>query len=175
MRVLILGGNSPHHHDWVRSLGRFLADRGHDPVLQDYRHWQTGDADADLDHEIAVAGRLMRDKGQDAPTAIVAKSVGCMIAALGAARGVLAPERCLLLGMPLDGIAGQTPDLPAAMRTLPATTLVQHEHDPYGSAATVRAWLATVDAPRVRLVVTPGDTHAYTDLHRIERELVAVR
>ena len=27
MRVLILGGNSPHHHDWIRSLSQFLADR----------------------------------------------------------------------------------------------------------------------------------------------------
>ena len=43
MKILILGGNSPRHYDWIRELGGYLEATGHQVILYDYQHWSKGD------------------------------------------------------------------------------------------------------------------------------------
>lgn len=58
MNILILGGNSPRHYDWIRQLGAYFSAQGHEVRLHDYAHWQTGESVADIDMEL---GRLKRE------------------------------------------------------------------------------------------------------------------
>lgn len=168
MKVLILGGNSPHHRDWIRQLGAHLEGAGHEVLLHDYHHWTTGESLADVDYELEQLAARMEGQGD---YVVIAKSIGTVIAALGVGRGILTPSRCVLLGIPYDGIAGETPGFDDSLRQLPRTVVIQNEHDPFGTADVVAAHLETVQNTAVTLVRTPGDTHDYLDFPLIGQQL----
>lgn len=168
MKVVILGGNSPRHYDWIRQLGGYLEAVGHQVVLHDYQHWTTGEAVADIDDELQrLAGRLEGEENY----VIISKSIGTVITVLGVARGVLRPARCVLLGVPYGGIAGQTPGFDEGLKLLPRTVVIQNDHDPYGSADLVTSVLDTAQNPNISLIVNPGDTHDYLDFAQIAEQL----
>ena len=161
MKVLILGGNSPRHYDWNRQLAAALSKAGHEPIIHDYMHWQTGGPLAAIESEIASAAAAMKSEPS---YAIIAKSIGTVIAVLGVARGALHPKKCILLGVPHTGIAGDTADFLPSMATLPRTLFVQNEHDPYGSAEGLDALLERSCPPAYELAVVFGNTtHDYLD------------
>ncbi len=161
MKVLILGGNSPRHYDWNRQLAAVLGKAGFEPIIHDYVHWQTGAPLADMEAEIAsVSEQLKGERGY----AIIAKSIGTVIATLAVARGELHPKKCVLLGVPHTGIAGDTADFLPSLATLPRTLFVQNEHDPYGSAEGLDALLERSCPPAYELAVVFGNTtHDYLD------------
>ena len=169
MNILILGGNSPRHQQWVRDMAAALAPHYDEVRALDYRHWQTGETLADIDHEITAAGELVHDWDD---YVVVAKSVGTVIATLAHARGALHASRYLLLGIPYDGIAGQTPEFDSALQTLTSLAVVQNQFDPYGSADMVRQRLDALGLASLELVEVPAvTTHDYTDTAQM-RELL---
>lgn len=171
MNILILGGNSQRHYDWIRELGAYMEHHGHTVRLHDYRHWSTGEQAANIDGELE---RLSAEVADMNNYVVIAKSIGTVIAALGVARGILRPTRCVLLGIPLDGIAGRMPDFLPSLTTLPPTVIVQNEHDPYGVAGDVEAKVDAARMTNMRFVTVPdNDTHDYTDFARIEEYLAA--
>lgn len=165
MNVLILGGNSPRHYDWIRALGGYLENRGHAVTLHDYQHWTTGEPAADIDLELRLLAAEIADMDD---YVVIAKSIGTVIAALGVARGILRPTRCVLLGVPLDGIAGRTPEFLPSLAALPATVVMQNEHDPYGAASNVKAQVDAANMADMHFVTVFGDsTHDYGDFAQI--------
>lgn len=165
MKVLILGGNSPRHYDWNRQLGAALAKAGYEPIIYDYVHWQTGAPLADIEAELSNLRQLMKEEHS---YAIIAKSIGTVIATLATARGILRPSRCILLGVPHTGIAGDTADFLPSLATLPRTLFVQNEHDPYGSAEGLDALLERSCPPAYELAVVFGNTtHDYVDFEQM--------
>lgn len=168
MNVLILGGNSIRHKQWVRDAQAALAPYFDEVRFADYKHWETGDELADVPYEINAAHALVT--GWD-DYAVVGKSVGTIIAALGHAKGALKAKRYILLGIPYSGVAGTAPEFEPSLRTLPSTVVLQNTNDPYGSAGDVRARLDKLALPSLRLIETPGDTHDYLDFELIKNLL----
>jgi hypothetical protein len=168
MKILILGGNSKRHYEWIRKLGAHLVAAGHEVILHDYRHWATGDEWADADYELARLAELM-DGERD--YIIVAKSIGTVITVLGVKQGILHPMRCVLLGIPYNGVVDQVPEFDEDLKLLPSTVVLQHEYDPYGSAEDIAKHLELADNPAINLAAMPGNTHDYTDFALIERLL----
>ena len=168
MKILILGGNSPQHYDWIRELGGYLEATGHQVILYDYQHWKTGASAADIDQELDQLEVLMANQDD---YAVISKSIGTVIAAQGVATGVLRPSRCVLLGIPYDGIVARVSDFDDNLRQFPRTTVIQNEHDPFGNADIVAARLEAVQNPAITLVKTPGDTHDYLDFSLIAQQL----
>src|SRR5258706_12101649 len=97
MNALILGGESPRHYDWVRTVAEHLKPAFDKVVYLDYRHWSAGGG-SDIEYETAEVAKLTDDLGE---YVIVAKSIGTVIATLGIASGTLKPARCVFLGLPL--------------------------------------------------------------------------
>ncbi|MGB4762038.1 MAG: hypothetical protein WBP12_01615 [Candidatus Saccharimonas sp.] len=169
MTILLLGGNSLRHKQWIRDFGAALATHGHEVIMQDYRHWETSDGMADIDHEIAQATEAMQGKDE---YAIIAKSIGTIIGAVAVARGLLHPSKVLMLGVPYKGIAGNTPEFAPALTTLPPTVFVQNEHDPYGDSTGLDTLLTNTHPHDYSVVVVPGNnTHDYTDFTQLEQYL----
>lgn len=168
MKILILGGNSARHYDWIRTLGAFLEEHGHQVIVHDYQHWTTGAEIADIDEELSRLADFMADQDD---YVVISKSIGTVITALGVARGILHPSRCVLMGIPYQGVAGRTPDFEQSLTQLPETVVIQNEHDPLGSAELVASRLAVVKNDTITLVATPGDTHDYLDFTLITRQL----
>lgn len=169
MNVLILGGNSPRHHEWIRQLGAGLTDKGHAVTLHDYAHWTTGEEVANIDHEIEQL-RITLDRLDN--YTVIAKSIGTVIATLAAARGILRPSKCVFLGIPLDGVAGKTPEFAPSLTRLPETVVIQNEHDPYGNAHSIQHLLNAASLQQFSLITVPNNTtHDYTDIALIEEQL----
>ena len=161
MKIVLLGGNSPRHYDWIRDLGRALEAAGHTVLLHDYEHWQTGAPLADISREVERVHALLAN---ETGYMIIAKSIGTVIATVATAKGLLRPTRCLLLGVPFTGIAGETPEFLPGLATLPRTIFIQNEFDPYGSAEGLDTLLARSHPSVFDLVVVENNTtHDYTD------------
>lgn len=168
MNLLVLGGNSQRHHTWIREIGASLEAEGHKVTLHDYTHWSTGDEAANVDLEVKAIEQLMSDRTD---YAVVAKSIGTVIAAVAIERGALRPSQCVLLGVPLNSLGKHLPDVHHEFSALPQTTFIQNEHDPLGSAQDVRAYVEQSPPSRMQFVTTPGDTHDYRDFALIARAL----
>ena len=167
MNMLLLGGNNPRHHQWLRELGAVLESAGHKVFLHDYAHWNTGAPLADIDTEVA---RVQQTIGTEKDYVIIAKSIGTVIATIAINHGMLRPQKCLLLGTPITGIAGDTPAFAPSLAALPRTVFVQNEHDPYGSADTLNTFLQTYHPAVYELdVVFNNYTHDYVDFEQIRR------
>lgn len=168
MNVLILGGNSPQHKQWIRDVQAALEPDFDEVRVLDYKHWGTGDKNANIEHEIVAASELVADWDS---YAVVAKSVGTVIAVLAHARGLLDAKTYILLGVPIDGIAGQAIEFTPSLTTLPHSSIVQNSNDPFGSAEKIRALLAEHGLANIQLVETPGNTHDYLDYATIKQYL----
>lgn len=167
MNVLLLGGNSPRHYEWIRELGDALERAGHSVILHDYAHWQSGEALANVQSEITSLRTAMSNQRD---YVVVAKSIGTVIAALAVAQGALHPRKCILLGTPISGIAGETAAFAPSLAALPRTTFVQNEYDPFGSADQLDALLEATHPSSYELIVVPGNaTHDYIDYELIEK------
>lgn len=164
MNALILGGESPRHYDWVRQVASALQPHFETVVYLDYRHWASGGS-SDIEYEVGQAEQLARDLGD---YIIVAKSMGTVVASLGTARGKLHPLRCIFMGTPL-GLVDHVVGASEAARLLPPTVFIQNEHDPYGSAKDVQAFVASHGNEDATFTSVPGDTHNYVDFELITK------
>lgn len=159
MNILILGGNSKRHKQWVRDLKDSLKDSFDRVVYVDYAHWESGDEQADIEYEISQAARLASELGS---YAIVAKSIGTVIAMEGIASGVLQPSSTLLMGLPLGRVASSS-DCADMLSLLPPTTFLQNDRDPVGGAEDIRVFIESNPPAVWDLSVSSGDTHDYSD------------
>lgn len=164
MNALILGGESPRHHAWVRVVAEALEPHYDKVAFLDYHHWQADGAEIDLEYELNAAAKLAGTLGD---YIVVAKSIGTVIAILANARGRIAPHSCVFLGFPLRVVAGVRPEVAAGLKSLPRTVFVQNEQDPLGSAAAIQAYVEANPPARYKLQELPGDTHDYTDFKLI--------
>ena len=168
MDILLLGGANPRHHDWIREFAPVLEAHGHSTTLLDYRHWLDPHASLDVEHEVR---RLSELADGHEHYAVVAKSIGTAITILANARRRIDPAAAVFLGVPLRSIEEQHRDgeVYPGIAKLPATAVVQNEHDPFGDASEVSALVERVVPEatregRVTVESVPGaDTHDYLD------------
>lgn len=170
MKVLILGGTSPWHYDWVREVGYALRASGYDVITHDYQHWSKGETQTDIEHEITTVGNIVKDFDD---YIVVAKSIGTIITALGTARGILKPTRCIMLGVPYRGFVEYIPTFWDDLACLPRTVFIQNENDPFMTADELKQRLDTTNLKERSLISTPGDTHDYRDFALIAKQLSA--
>lgn len=158
MNILILGGESPRHYDWVRQVASALQPHCEKVAYLDYRHWASGGG-IDIEHEIVQVAQLAKGLGE---YIVVAKSIGIVIASLAAGRSLLHPTKCIFLGLPL-GAVERVPEVRLSFAKLPLTTFMQNTHDPLGSAAEVKAYVSAASHEQLIFLETPGNTHDYSD------------
>lgn len=161
MNAYILPGNSPRHQQWEDELQQVLEAKGNRVVAQRYRHWQTGEQWADIDVELMEAEKHTTAL---APYTIVAKSIGTAIALKGVAEKKLAPQKLVLLGVPL-ALAQEVGLKNWLASIVIPVMIIQNTHDPLGGFAEVSRYVG--ENPLITLIESPGDTHDYVDYERI--------
>lgn len=163
MNVLIFGGMSPRHEQWVRDVADALSPHFKRVRYQDYQHWGDG-SEMDLEYEIEQAVQLAAGFGE---YIVVAKSIGTVLTALANAREVINPERCVFMGLPLKAIENDIPAVAGALPKLPPTVFLHNEADPLGSSEAVRAYVEAHAPLRYDFQTLPGNTHDYIDFNLI--------
>lgn len=158
MHIVILGGNSPRHKQWVRDVQSALDGLGDIHVI-DYLHWDSGDKMANIKKEVDRLSNEVRGYGQ---YVIVAKSIGTIIAAIACQRGLITPVGCVFYGLPLSAIqAGDTPLFNGDVSSLPPVTFIQNASDPFGSAKEIDAFVRKNPPLKWSLVYAHGEGHEY--------------
>lgn len=163
MEVILLGGQSPRHYDWVREVREALEFAGLPVVLHDYAHWQNGEHEINAEAELAALTALAAEQDD---YIIVAKSIGCVLTSIGIVRGVLKPQACVFLGLPLAATKMHDEAM-AGMALLPPTIFAQNETDPLGSYEAIKAFTRQLVPPTSIFVALPGSSHDYTDFELI--------
>lgn len=175
--VVILGGQNPRHLAWAGALVGALGGAGFDARALEYANWRAG-GDTDVDAEIPLAARLAGAGGE---YAVVAKSIGTVITALGTARGLLRPAAAVLLGFPLVVVEARQDAglIRGALGRLPRAAVFQNELDPFGSAEEVTRFFSPADGggpPCPAVTAVPGRAdHEYADFGAIVAALRVLR
>lgn len=165
MNALLLPGNSTRHAEWIEQLADALSPYFDTTKTQHYRHWKTGEQAADVAYEISAA---KDNAAQLEPYCIIAKSIGCVIAAKGTADGLLHPEKLILLGVPINGGAPREA-FAKFLRTISVpVVIIQNTSDPLGSFDNVKIAFENV-GNHISFVEMPGDTHDYIDFESIAK------
>lgn len=164
MQVIVLGGQSPRHYEWVREVREALEFAGLPVVIHDYAHWLRGDREIDFEAELEAFALLASDQEDD--YMIVAKSIGCVLTAVALARGLIVPKACLLLGLPLN-TAMQNAELPKGFAELPVAVFAQNEKDPLGAFEDVKAFARPLVSLATVFAALPGESHDYADFELI--------
>ena len=152
MRTIILPGYSPRNRDWAEDLAAEIPGAEVHP----WAHWNTG-AQMDPRAELtAIQERIGADTVN-----LLAKSVGCRIAARTILHAPAQIEQVIFCGIPSTA-ADSRADLAAAMARLPADRIlvVQNRDDPYARYSAVREMISGID-PGVQVVEGNRADHHY--------------
>ena len=160
MNLIILPGNSPKHERWLMEAASALQPFFDEITTIKYRHWQTGAPEIDEAYEIEALRSL--DAGSF-DYSIMAKSVGTVVATRAISEGILRPRSSLFLGLPITNPLFGTSLEEYGVQNISPLTIIQNEHDPFGSFVDVSAFIAKLGATEAHLVQAPGNTHDYED------------
>lgn len=168
MNLVLFSGNSYNNRDYAYDVKLQVEDLFEHVYIQEYRHWKTGNQLIDIEYEEVAAGHKTAELK---PYTVFAKSIGTALTLKAIADGVLTPERCVFVGLPITSIAEMQLPLKEwlAKVTVPIT-VIQNSQDPYGSYADVVRYLKNTDCI---VIENPGDTHDYTDYQQIVQLLMA--
>ncbi len=152
MKTVILPGYSPHNLEWADAIAARLPGA----EVHHWAHWESGgnmDPRAEL---TAIQKRIGAG-----PAHLLAKSVGCRLAAHMVAKVPERIGRVVFCGIPSTGKETQQ-DFTAALGTLPVDRflVLQNTNDPYARHAEVAAMLAAI-APDLKVLPRPRDDHHY--------------
>lgn len=172
MNIVILGGKSKRHYEWIRELKEQLQGLAEEVVIHDYKHWLTYSARVDINEELR---RIARTVSSKEPYIIVAKSLGTVLATIGTSKEILDPRACVFLGTPLSVIKEEFPHFQENYHALPRTIFVQNENDPLGSSQELGVFLEAGHPYDWELITLPGDTHDYTDFDVLYKLLAGLK
>lgn len=168
MNLVLFSGNSYRNRDYAYEVKSHAEDLFEYVYIQEYRHWKTGNQLIDIAYEEVAAGHKT---AKLKPYIVFAKSIGTALTLKAIADGVLTPERCVFVGLPITSIAEtQLPLNEWLSKVTMPITIIQNSHDPYGSYADVVQYLKNTDCI---IIENPSDTHDYTDYQQIFQLLTA--
>jgi len=170
MNLLLLGGMSPHNKEWIYKVEKTLSSLCQHTTVLEYAHWNDPTKTMDIDKELAEVGEKAKELNGD--YAVFAKSVGVILALRGISGGLIKPQKCFFVGLPLGLVAQENINLPLLLAANQNPTLLaQNTDDPAGSYAEVQTYLKDAP-PNYKLIELPGNTHNYDKYTKL-KELFA--
>lgn len=164
MEIIILAGNSSHNKKWAEELSRNLNSLG-TCYIQNYKHWETGEKNIDFEYEIKKLSDYVKEKKD---YILVGKSAGAISILEALSRKLVAPRKCVLMGLPLKTAKGNGEELKNAIKSSNIRKeFIQNDNDPYGSAESVKEMLESLGIKNYSFTETEGNTHDYTDYEAI--------
>jgi len=167
-KLIVLPGNSPKNKAWGEGMAAHFGGLFDDVYMQAYKHWETGEEVIDFEYE---AARLAEEAAKGGELYIFAKSFGSILTFLSTSRGLIAPERCVFFGIPLNLVEkqGLWQGSWAPIEGFKTPAIAFHnEHDPVADYAFTSRVLAEHGSGSVRIIPTSGDNHTYDDFSAYE-------
>lgn len=154
---------------WVFEVEAKLGDLFERTYIHVYKHWTDNKPLINLDFELSKLGEVLKEFED---YTIFAKSAGTLLTLRGVHEGVLAPDKCIFVGLPVPWGVQNKFDCNTWLQNYSISTLfIQKSLDPASSFEDVKALLLDKEVANCDLRELPGDTHDYEDLNLL-RELV---
>jgi alpha-beta hydrolase superfamily lysophospholipase len=172
MKIIILPGNSRDSNErWLGEYTTIFSDMGKSVSSQRYTHWDTNRKTIDFDTELQ---RLSEVLGKEEKYIIFAKSAGAILTIYGVYRGVLKPEKCVFVGLPLKWAKDNNVSLAGWMEKFDIPTLIiQQNSDPYASFQEIQDFLKKLNRTNVTIEEIPGDDHRYENFSLFKHEVTS--
>lgn len=162
--LVILPGNSKKANErWLNDSAKTFSDpeKTGEVYTQPYTHWETGEKIINFDVELEKLSKAL--EGQE-NYVIFAKSAGAMLTVYGVSKGVLKPERCVFVGLPMKWAKENNFFLPEWLENFDASTLIfEQTEDPFASFTELQEILQKLGKENITLEEIPGNDHKYED------------
>lgn len=168
----MLSGNSPRNRDWIFEAQRQLGGLFDGTYVADYHHWQTGEPNIDLTHELGELANRQPEFGDN--YGIFAKSIGTVLAVQALEQQIVKPKFLLFCGLPLGYIEQDYSRFNTVLAASQLPLVIIHNRDDkVGSATAAKSYMASkfTGESNYRFVETPGDTHDYEDYELLRGQL----
>lgn len=162
MRLVILPGNGQKSNElWTEDSAKALSEAFQDTYQGRYSHWGTDQEIIDFDQELQNLSEVLQNEKE---YVIFGKSAGAMLALYGVGKGVLKPERCVFVGLPLKWAKKNNFPLREWLEKFDVpTVLIQQTDDKFASFEEVQELLAELEKFNIELEQIPGSDHGYED------------
>ncbi len=163
MQAIVMGGQEPSNEAWATDVANSLRLKRvfADESVFSYEHWLPDAVEPTIDVDREVV-RLKEHVAQlETSCAIVAKSVGCLVAIRAFQEGAIPLERAVLMGI----AAAHARELLAGYAVL--TLCIQQKQDPAMGCEDLRQLLAGGNAKNCRVVGVPGSDGCYSKIDTI--------
>ncbi len=159
MNILGLPGKNDATGPWMEKILSGVSSQNDVVVTQYYKAWQVPGSEIDEFLELKLAADFR-------PHLLVAKSMGSIIAILGASTGKLVPEKCVLIGVPVDSLREDEKSALSSWSAAGVNTLfIQQSADLTGSYQNLADVVSP--SPNVTFVEIDGSDHVYGDTEQI--------
>ena len=152
MKTLILPGYSAHNRDWALEIARELEAA----EVHEWAHWKTGGRMDPTQELKAILGKITGRRVN-----LLAKSVGCRMAARSILQNPAAVEKAVFCGIPSTD-RESVEDMQRVAAVMPAGRIlvVQNTADPYTPFETIEEIFREIN-PAIPVQERPRDDHHY--------------
>ena len=166
--AVFLGGNSLKNKDWIEKVQNLSKKNIKSTHIHYYKHWETNDDFIDLDFEIETLSNFLKGKTN---YVVFAKSMGVLLTIKAVSRGLIQPNKCLFVGMPLAVVKENKYKLRSWLTKYKVYTLfIQHDKDPLGSADSLKKYLDKNRLVNYAFMELKGDTHSYEEFDILTKQ-----
>lgn len=164
--VLLSGGSKKLNEPWVKKVKLVLEDFFDNVFFQRYDNWVSGELFPDYDGELK---KLEENCKQFDDYVILAKSFGTLLTLNNIYDKVIAPEKCIFLGVPVDlarnknGINRPAVDDWFVNYSVPSL-FVQQENDSEFAYEKLEKLLKEKNVSNYELMMVSGSDHMYDDI-----------
>ncbi len=162
MKLIILPGNGQKANEqWLSDSAQVIGEGSESVYAHRYSHWGTDQELIDFEGELQKLSALLEGEEH---YIIFGKSAGAMLALYGVSTGILKPERCVFVGLPLKWAKKNNFPLENWLEkfNIPAE-IIQQSEDKFASFEEVKELLNRLEKENIKLEEIPGSDHAYED------------
>lgn len=169
LQTIFLPGNSIVNKEWLEKSKIELSTLFPNIILHNYKHWEENKPVLDFDYEINV----LKEKINSKKTLLFAKSVGAILIIKMIKKGLIHPEKCIFLGIPLSWALKNNFSLNEWIKDYNIPTLfIQNNKDPFCSYKELNNFLKENNVTNFKLVESEGENHDYEDYELIRKSIL---
>lgn len=168
--LVLLPGNSPANKQWIDQLAEVLDPHAKRVKSLYYSHWVTGNGLINLEQEQDKLVALAQDLIE---YAVVAKSVGVLLALEAIFKKKITPQKCVFIGSALKWGKYYQLDVDSWLQGYATPTLfIQKKHDPATPAEELRHLLTRSGVFNYKFEQLAGNDHGYDNLNQLKDLIV---
>lgn len=168
MNFILLPGNNKSNRLWLTNLAELLELNGHTVVYTaQYSHWDEEPGQMQFDAECE---KVAQDVAGLEDYVVIAKSVGSLLAFNLLSNRLLAPQKLIIAGFPLQLLGASEEPMPGELyiESIPIF-MSQNDGDPLGTFESVKTFFEQLDLPNYHFTKLEGKTHEYNDFDKLLR------